>query len=148
MLQLELIQGFLQNQKIAVVGVSRKGDIPANEIFKRLNANGYKVFPVNPNASEVEGKTCYPAIKDIPEKPDAVMLASTPEVSDQVIDECGEMGIKWAWMHHGMGKGSYSKTAVDKAKSLGINLVHNGCPMMFVGSVDPFHKFFRWLKKF
>lgn len=55
----EAAQEFLAQKRIAVAGVSRQGDTAANAIYKKLRDSGYEVFPVNPNAAEVEGDRCY-----------------------------------------------------------------------------------------
>jgi hypothetical protein len=148
MLQQDLINDFLTKKVIAVAGVSRKKDIPANYIFRKFRDSGYKVYPVNPNAEMVEGVVCYPSLADLPEKPEALMLASTPSVSEILIEECAKLGIELTWMHRGVGKGSYSEKAAKKASDLGVKAITNGCPMMFLEKVDPFHRFFRWIKKF
>ncbi len=148
MIQTELIIEFLSKKKIAVVGVSRKGDIPANHIFHKFKDAGYDVYPVNPHAEVVEGLTCYPDISSLPEKPEAVMLAGTPVVSEKVMQECLDNHVDLVWMHKGIGQGSYSPKADQLAGEKGITVIKNGCPMMFVGKVDPFHKVLKWIKKF
>ncbi|MEX0892988.1 MAG: CoA-binding protein [Gemmatimonadota bacterium] len=68
---------FLAHRRVAVVGVARGGDTAANVIYKRMRRDGYKVFAVNPNAAEVEGDPCWPALDAIPGRvdPAAVELA-------------------------------------------------------------------------
>ena len=51
---------FLRGKRFAVAGVSRASGQAANAIYRRLKDCGYEVFPINPNASEVEGVTAYP----------------------------------------------------------------------------------------
>ena len=148
MLQTELIMDFLNSKVIAVVGVSRKGDIPANHIFRKFRDSGYKTFPINPNTTEIEGTTCYPDLGSLPENADAVVLASTPDVSEQMVEEVHSLGASIVWMHHGMGTGSYSSEAEKKYLERGVKVINNGCPMMFLSPVDGFHKVFRWFKKF
>lgn len=147
MLQVELIQDFLSKEHIAVVGVSRKNDIPANYIFDKLKDNGYSVYPINPNTRSIKGEICYDSLHALPMAPEAVLLAGTPEVSAQTIDQCVELKIPIVWMHRGIGAGSYSKIAEEKCKRNGIEVITNGCPMMFIGKVDWFHLFLKWLKK-
>ncbi len=147
MLQTDLINEFLSKKIIAVIGVSREGQLPANYIYKKFRENDYKVFQINPNADEIENDICYHSISELPEKPDAVFLASTPEVSEKAMLECSEQKIPIVWMHRGIGKGSYSKKAEQIGQELGIKVINNGCPMMFVGKVDWFHRIARWFKK-
>ena len=146
MLAIENIKEFLQQPHIAVVGVSRKGDIPANHIYQKMKAEGYDVKPVNPNAEEVEGDPCYPDLESLPEKPEAVMLASTPGVSLKMVQQCIDNQVALVWMHQGIGKGSYSRRAEKKLEASGIKVISRGCPMMFLGKVDWFHKMLKWFK--
>lgn len=146
MLQKRLIDFFLVQPIIAVVGVSRSGDQPANHIFKKFRDLRYAVYPVNPFAEEAEGEKCYPDLFSLPLSPSAVMLASTPSVSLKTIKDCISLNVSVIWLHKGIGEGSYSKKAVDLAKQHGIQIIENGCPMMFLGEVDIFHRALRWWK--
>ena len=146
MLQTSQIENFLSSKIIAIVGVSRKKDIPANAIFKKFNNAGYRVFAINPNASEIDGFKCYPDVLSLPAKPEGVFLASTPDVSERVVKECISLGIKQVWMHRGIGNGSYSEVAHSLCRDNDIDAITNGCPMMFIKPIDPFHRILRWLK--
>lgn len=148
MSQIQLIKEFLAQNGIAVVGVSRKGDLPANLIFKKFKNSGYRAWQVNPNADEIEGDPCYHSIKSIPEKVTGVLLAGTPEVSESTSQEIIDLSINYVWMHRGIGKGSYSEKAEQILKSNQINVITQGCPMMFVKPVDSFHRIFRFFKRF
>lgn len=146
MLQTTLINQFLDSKVIAVVGVSRSKDIPANGIFNKFKSAGYEVYPINPNAENIEGEKCYPDLGALPSKPDAVLLASTPEVSEIVVGQCLDQGINKVWMHRGIGNGSYSTKAESFCRENEIDVITNGCPMMFIKPIDPFHRIFRWFK--
>jgi len=146
MLQTKLIQQFLRGHVIAVVGVSRKKDIPANAIFQKFKQADYKVYAINPNTEDIDEIKCYPNINSLPFKPDSVLLAAKPQVSESAVEECISLGIKNVWMHRGIGIGSYSKKADLKCRENGIEAITNGCPMMFVKPVDPFHRIFKWFK--
>ena len=95
---------FLGNKRIAVTGVSRKPkDHGSNTVYKRLRDRGYDVFPVNPNADEVEGAVSYHDLKSIPGGVDAVVIATAPDKAEDTMRECAELGIKHVWMHRGPG---------------------------------------------
>ncbi len=55
----QLVAEFLRAKRIAVAGASREPGQAANAIFRKLRGCGYEAFPINPNASEVEGARCY-----------------------------------------------------------------------------------------
>lgn len=146
MLQHKLIDFFLSQPIIAVVGVSRTEDQPANHIFKKFKELQYVVYPVNPHAGRVDGERCYPDLLRVPLAPSAVMLAGTPEVSLKTIQDCVSLNVSVVWMHKGIGEGSYSEAAAALADKHGIKVIKNGCPMMFLGKVDIFHRALKWFK--
>ena len=67
------IAAFLAADPIAVAGVSRAGNTPANAIFRRLRDSGHQVIPLNPNASEIEGQPCFSDLASVAGPVHAVM---------------------------------------------------------------------------
>lgn len=137
-------QEFLAQKRIAVAGVSRKGDTAANGIYKKLRSAGYEVFPVNPNAVEIEGDKCYPTLASIPGGVDGVVIGTAPGVATQLVRECGTLGIRRVWMHRSFGQGSVDDEAVRLCRELGLSVIPGSCPMMFCEPVDVAHKCLRW----
>lgn len=135
---------FLQLKTIAIVGVSSKGDVAANIIYKKLREQEYNTYAVNPNTKNVEGDPCYPRLQSIPEKVDGVVIGTPPDVTPAIVEECNSLGISNIWIHRSFGHGSYHPEAIIKAKEYGISVIPGGCPMMFCNPVDPFHKCMRW----
>jgi uncharacterized protein len=150
----ELVQGFLTQKKIAVVGVSDKRDTGCNLSYKKFKEAGYKVYAVNPRISSFEGEPCYADLKSIPEKPDAVFILTNPKVTEQVVQQCVDLGIKNVWMHCMMGTKpglaagmtSVSQSAVDMCKANGIEVIPGACPNQFLNP-DGGHKFMRGMWK-
>ena len=141
----ESVNDFLAQERIAVAGVSRSGDAAANLIYKKLRDAGFQVFPVNPNAEEVEGDTCYANISSIPQGVDGVVIATQPQVTDQIVRECADAGVSRIWMHRSFGTGSVSDEAVNYCREKNITVIPGGCPMMFCEPVDFGHKCMRWI---
>jgi len=141
----EAAQTFLAHKRIAVAGVSRKGDTAANIIFKKLRGAGYDVFPINPNAEEVEGAPCYPSVAAIPGGVDGVVIATPPAAALQVVRDCAEAGVPRVWMHRSIGTGSVDPEAVHLGRELGLSVIPGSCPMMFLAPVDPVHRCMRWM---
>jgi predicted CoA-binding protein len=111
---------FLAKKRIAVTGVSRQPkEHGSNVVYKRLRDRGYEVFPVNPNADEVEGDRCYHELASIPGGVDAVVIATRPEIAEETMRECADLGIKHVWMHRGPGAGSVSATAAEYGREPG-----------------------------
>lgn len=135
---------FLTSKRIAVTGVTRKSEgHGANNVYKRLRDRGYEVFAVNPNADRVEGARSYPDLKSIPGGVDAVVIGTRPEISEDTMRECAELGIKQVWMHRGPGAGSVSKAATDYGRQHGITVIDGGCPLMFGPTADFGHRLMR-----
>ena len=139
---------FLAQKRIAVVGVSRTA-ATGNAIFKKLRDTGYEVFPINPNATELEGVTAYPTVKDVPGGVEAVLIVTSPEVTEKVMQDCVEAGVSHVWMHYnklfGGGNSSVSEEAVKLGRENGINVIPGACPMMYVEGADFGHKCMRWI---
>lgn len=138
---------FLECRRIAVAGVSRNSNQPANAIYRKLKGAGYDVFAVNPNAEEVEGARCYHDLRSIPERVEAVVIVTHPDAASQVVDECSELGIRLVWFHRSFGQGSVSDEAVKECEQRGMNFIVGGCPMMYCGPVDIAHRCMRWILK-
>lgn len=141
----ESVDDFLAQKRIAVLGVSRGGREAANTVYRKLRGAGYQVFAVNPNADEVEGDTCYPNLTSIPGGVEAVVIATSPEVTESVVRDCAEQGISRVWMHRSFGKGSVSQAAADFCRDNNITVIPGGCPMMFCAPVDFGHRCMRWI---
>jgi predicted CoA-binding protein len=136
----EAVDDFLAQKRIAVVGVSRDSAQAANLVYRNLRKANHEVFAVNPNASEVEGDTCYSDLKSVPGGVAAAMVVTTPQVADDVVRECADLGIQRVWMHRGFGAGSVSASAQTFCREHGITVISGGCPNMFLPGTDFFHK--------
>ncbi len=135
-----LVNDFLAQKKIAVVGVSDQRETGCNLAYKKFKESGYQVYPVNPRLSTFEGAPCYPDLKSIPETPDAVFLLTSPKVTEEVVWQCVDLGVKHVWMHCLMGTKpglaasmtSVSQDAVQVCHDNGIAVIPGACPNQFL----------------
>lgn len=135
---------FLTHKRVAVTGVSRNpGSHGSNVVYERLKERGYDVFPVNPNAEEIDGVTCYPDLHAIPGGVEAVVIGTKPERALHTVEECEDLGIKDVWMHRSFGGGSVSDEATRYGREHGMTVIDGGCPLMFEPVSDPGHKMIR-----
>jgi uncharacterized protein len=142
---MEDIRDFLAQRRIAVAGVSRDPNGLGNVLFRKLKACGYEAFPVNPNATEVEGVKCFPDLRSVPPPVHGVLVATRPADALAVVRECDSLGIRRVWMHRSFGAGSVSAEAVSYGREHGLRVIAAGCPFMYLDPVDPFHRCFRWI---
>jgi len=140
----DLIAEFLQGKRFAVAGVSRQTGQAANAIYRKLRDSGYEVFPVNPNAAQVEGTRCYSDLRSIPGTLDGVLVATHPSISLELVRQCSERGVGRVWFHRAFGQGSVSNEAIQECKARGMKCIVGGCPLMYCEPVDIGHRCMRW----
>jgi predicted CoA-binding protein len=135
-----LVKDFLAQKKIAIVGVSDKRETGCNLAYKNFKSAGYTVSAVNPRLATYDGAPCYPDLAAIPQKPDAVFILANPRVTDQIVRQCVDLGIKHVWMHCMMGTRpglaasmtSVSAAAVTLCRENGIAVIPGSCPNQFL----------------
>lgn len=108
---------------IAVVGASDKPWRDSNSIVSFLIQQGYTVFPVNPNHSEILGLPCYPDLRAIPKLIDIVDVFRTSEAVPAIVEEAIAVKAKGIWLQLGV----IHQDAARKAESHGLQVVMNHC---------------------
>jgi predicted CoA-binding protein len=135
-----LVQDFLDQHKFAIVGVSERRETGCNLSYRHFKSAGYTVYPVNPHLTRYDGSPCYADLKSIPTKPDAVFILANPTVTEQMVQQCVDLGIKHVWMHCMMGTKpglaagmtSVSPAAVQMCRDHGIAVIPGSCPNQFL----------------
>lgn len=120
------IKEFLKQDSWAVIGVSNNPDKYGIKVYFQLKRAGYTVFAINPNLDQIDGDPCYPTLRSLPHLPDAISIVVPPKVTEQILDECSELGIHKIWMQ----PGSESEAAIQKGNELGLELVFNQCVLI------------------
>lgn len=118
-------QILLDTKTIAVVGISTRPGRPSQDVPKYLQAHGYRIIPVNPNAAEVLGEKAYPNLTAIPaaEKIDTVEIFLKPEQVPEVVEEAIKIGAKVIWMQEGVRNDEAAKRAEDA----GLQVIQDRC---------------------
>jgi len=123
----ELIEEFLDSKNVfAVIGVSRDPEKYGHKVYKDLKKAGYTVYPINPKAESIDGDKCYNSLRELPERPDVVDIVVPPKITERIIKECKELGIKRVWMQ----PGSESEEAISFCKENNIEVIHSVCVMV------------------
>ena len=122
----DLIDDFMSQKRFAIVGASGDPHKYGYQIFKNLRERGYEVYPVNPRLAELEGVKCYPSLHDIPVRVDVVDIVVSPKVTDEVVKEANELGLKRIWLQ----PGAESDAAIEFCQSNGLKVVHSVCVML------------------
>jgi len=126
-LEPSIIAEFIDKKNvIAVVGASRNPEKYGHKVYRDLKEAGYRVYPVNPNASEILGDKCYPNLESLPERPDVVTVVVPPRVTEKIVKACKDLGIWRVWMQ----PGSESEKAITFCRENGIKVIHGVCIMI------------------
>lgn len=137
------VEDFVAQRTLALVGVSRRGKKFGNMALQALKARGYRVFPVHPQADQIEGEPCYSSLSALPEPVEGVLIVVPPEETDKVVREAAAAGIQRVWMQ----QGAESQAAIRFCEEHGIRVVQGECILMFAQPVVSFHRFHRWVWK-
>ena len=78
---------------IAVVGASANPDRAGYEVYSYLVGTGdYRVYPVNPTITEIDGAPTYPSLADLPEPVDLVDVFRRSSELPAVLADAGNAG--------------------------------------------------------
>ena len=122
----DLVDDFLKQKSFAVVGSFSDETKHAYRIVKTLKNKGYQVYPVNPHIKQVDGLVCYASIKDIPGVVDVADLVTPPEVTEKIVRECKDKGIKRIWLQ----PGAESEKAIKFCEDNDIKVIYGLCVML------------------
>jgi len=110
----------------AVVGCSPDPSRASHSVARFLQGNGYRVIPVNPNASEILGERCYARLADVPaeEGVEVVDIFRRSALAGLHVDEAIEIGARAVWMQLGV----IDPGAAARARDAGLRVVMDRCP--------------------
>ena len=137
----KVVEDFLAQKKIAVVGVSRTKTKFGNSIYKELKQKGYNVYAVNPYITTVDDDPCYSDLLSLPEKVDAAIICLPPTKTAAVVTQAKQAGINKVWLQ----QGSQSEAAVKFCEENGIDCVSNECILMYAQPSAFIHRAHRWI---
>ncbi len=92
------IDGLVAPRSVAIIGasddVTRIGGRPIAAMLKA----GYtgRIFPVNPKRDTVQGLTCYASVDDLPDVPDAALIAVPAKMVPATLEALGRKGCRAA----------------------------------------------------
>ena len=110
----------------AVVGCSPDPGRASNRVARFLQAHGYRVIPVHPEADELLGERCWPSLGDIPpeEGVEVVDVFRRSELAGRHVDEAIEIGARAVWLQLGV----VDERAATRAREAGLEVVMDRCP--------------------
>jgi len=82
------IEDFLKQQRIVVIGVSRKPMDFSRGIVREMLRRGYEVLLVNPQTAEIDERPCHARVQEVSPPADAALVMTPPQSTAQVIRDC------------------------------------------------------------
>lgn len=91
------LEPLLNPRTIAVVGASPKPGSFGGAVLRNLRRHFQgRVFPVNPQYTQIEGEPCYAALQQLPETPDCLGIALPAALVPDVLRDAAAAGIRHA----------------------------------------------------
>lgn len=118
------IQRILESSRvIAVVGLSRSPAKAAHTVPARMQAAGFRIIPVNPNAEEILGERAYATLGEVPDRVDMVDVFRPSAEAPAIAGQAAAMGAKALWLQLGIS----SPEARRIARDAGMDYVEDRC---------------------
>ena len=116
---------FNNCRTIAVVGLSPKPHRPSFDVSRYMQAAGYRIIPVNPNAAEVLGEKSYATLREAAqhEKIDLVNCFRNSEDIPPIVEDAIAIGAMAVWMQLGVSNAA----AAARAEAAGLIVVQDKC---------------------
>jgi hypothetical protein len=116
-----------RTKTIAVVGLSESPMRPSHGVSAYMQAQGFKIIPVNPQISEALGEKSYPSLLEIPadlaKKIDIVDVFRRSEYVDEIVDQAIQLKIPALWLQEDV----INERAAKRAREAGIFVVMDLC---------------------
>jgi len=109
---------------IAVVGLSADPGRPSHRVARKLQRQGYRIVPVNPNRDEILGEKAYPGLEEVPFPVDVVQVFRAPVHATEVAFAAAKRQEKPVfWLQEGV----INEEAIAIAAESGLPVVMNRC---------------------
>lgn len=116
------IERFLAGKRFAIVGASINREKYGNKVLRAYLQNGREAVPINPAGGQIEGLTSYPDLAAVPGTIDGVSIITPRAVTERVVEQAVQLGIKQIWMQ----PGAESELAIQTAEAAGANVISGG----------------------
>ena len=83
------LEPLLRPRRVAVVGASVREDSMGAWALENLRRGGFEgeIYPVNPGYDDINGMRCFPALQELPQRPDLVIFAVADANLEPVLDD-------------------------------------------------------------
>ena len=104
---------------VAIIGASNDRQKFSNKAVRAYQSQGYKVFPINPKETTIEGLPVFRTIAEVPIRPQLVSVYLPPPVLLKVLPDIATKGCDELWLN----PGTESDEVLASAEQLGLNVI-------------------------
>ncbi len=115
-------------KSVAVIGASRHRQKFGNKALRAFDNQGYRVIPIHPTASEVEGHRAYRSVLDVPGEIDVATVYVRAHAGVGVMDDLAKKGVPEVWLN----PGADDDDVVERARALGLKIIQ-ACSIISIG---------------
>jgi acetyl coenzyme A synthetase (ADP forming)-like protein len=92
---LSAMNRLMNPRSVAVIGASDQDGKIGNSVMKNLINGGYagEIYPINPKADQIQGRTAFKSIGDVPGEVDVAVFAVPAKFVPAALTECGKKGV-------------------------------------------------------
>jgi predicted CoA-binding protein len=113
---------------VAVIGASRDRRKFGNKAVRAFREAGYRVIPITPRHTEVEGEPAFATVLDYPGTIDMATVYVPPAIGEQVVESLAQKGIGEVWFNPGADEPG----VLTRARALGIRPIQ-ACSIIGIG---------------
>ncbi|ORX70987.1 NAD(P)-binding protein [Linderina pennispora] len=126
-----MASGFFGSKVYAVVGASADPSKFGNRVLRWYIDHNLPVIPINPKATEIEGIKCAKSLSDmdIDHSSVSVSVITPPRITESILKEASELGIKNLWLQPGSEPAGYDQLA----KELNVDAIGGGACILVEG---------------
>jgi predicted CoA-binding protein len=118
----------MNEKDIAIIGASANRSKFGNIAVRAFVRQGWKVYPVNPVESEIEGLPVFKSIAEVPVRPHLVSIYLPPPVLLKILPDIAARGCDELWLN----PGTESREVLAAAEQLGLNVIQ-ACSIVGIG---------------
>ena len=108
---------------VAVVGLSARPNRDSYSVSSYMQAQGYRIIPVNPNEDFILGERSYKSLEDVPHEVDIVNIFRKPKYVPHLMESAISIGAKVVWLQEGV----INEEAARRGKECGLDVIMDRC---------------------
>jgi len=136
-----MIEEFLAQPALALVGMSRSGKKFGNFVYRALKSKGYHVYPIHPHVASIGAVRCYSDFAALPEHVENLLVVVPPAQAVIAVRSAAAAGFRRVWLQ----QGSESAEVLEACRDIGLDAISGECILMFARPTS-YHKAHRWVR--